>query len=132
LRGADEVVITNLAGEITEAAVSNVYFVRDGVVITPAMESGLLGGITRRLLIDKIATAAGIELRETVLRPADIGRMQECFLSSTTRDVVPVAAVDAQRFIVRLDSATMKLKAAFADYAREYAQSHPELRVVPE
>ena len=76
-------VITNLAGEITEAAVSNIYFARDGVVFTPGMESGLLGGITRRLLIDKVAPAAGVELRETALRPADIGRMQECFLSSS-------------------------------------------------
>ncbi len=131
-RGADEVVITNLAGEITEAAVSNIYFVRDGVVFTPGMESGLLGGITRRLLIDQVAPAAGIELRETVLRPADIGRMQECFLSSTTRDVVPVAAVDAQHFAVQPDSMAMKLKAAFANYAREYARGHPELKVVLE
>jgi len=130
-RGADEVVITNLAGEITEAAVSNIYFVRDGVVFTPGLESGLLGGITRRLLIERIAPEAGVELRETVLRPPDIARMQECFLSSTTRDVVPVAAVDAQHFAVRPDSVTMRLKAAFAKYALEYARLHPELRLLP-
>jgi branched-chain amino acid aminotransferase len=128
-RGADEVIITNLAGEITEAAVSNVFFVRDGVVFTPGMESGLLGGITRRLLIETIAPAAGIELLETAMRAADIGRMQECFLSSTTRDVVPVAAVDAQRFSVRPDSVAMRLKAAFAQYAVDYARTRPELRV---
>jgi branched-chain amino acid aminotransferase len=131
LRGADEVIITNLAGEITEAAVSNIFFVRDGVVFTPDLESGLLGGVTRRLLIERIAPAAGIELRQTVLRPADIGCMQECFLSSTTRDVVPVAAVDAQRFSVRPDSVTMRLKAAFAKYALDYARLHPELRLLP-
>ena len=129
-RGADEVVITNLAGEITEAAVSNLYFVRDRLVFTPGLESGLLGGITRRMLIEKVAPAAGVELRETVLRPADLGRMQECFLTSTTRDVVPVAAIDAQLFSVRPDSVTMKLKAAFADYASEYSRTHPELRCV--
>jgi len=50
-RGADEVVITNLAGEITEAAVSNIHFVRHGAVVTPGLASGLLNGITRRLLI---------------------------------------------------------------------------------
>ena len=66
-RGADEVVITNLNGEITEAAVSDIYFVRDGVALTPGLESGLLGGITRRLLIEKIAPAADVPLREVPL-----------------------------------------------------------------
>jgi branched-chain amino acid aminotransferase len=130
-RGADEVVITNLAGEITEAAVSNVYFVRQGVVLTPGLESGLLGGITRRLLIEKVAPAAGIPLREVALKPADLDSMQECFLTSSTKDVTPVAAIDAHRFEVRPDSVTMRLKAAFADYALAYARAHPELRVLP-
>jgi branched-chain amino acid aminotransferase len=130
-RGADEVVITNLAGEITEAAVSNVYFVRQGTVLTPGLDSGLLGGITRRLLIEKVAPAAGIPLREIALKPADLASMQECFLTSSTKDVTPVAAIDAHRFEVRPDSVTMRLKTAFADYALAYAQAHPELRVLP-
>jgi branched-chain amino acid aminotransferase len=128
-RGADEVVITNLAGEITEAAVSNISFVRDGVVFTPGLASGLLGGITRRVLIERVAPAAGVEVREAVLKPADLKGMQECFLTSTTRDVVPVAAIDEQHFDVGAGSVAMRLKAAFADYARAYAQAHPELRL---
>ena len=130
-RGADEVVITNLADEITEAAVSNVYFVRHGEVLTPGLESGLLGGITRRLLIEKVAPAAGVQLREVVLKPTDVGGMQECFLTSSTKDVMPVAAIDAQRFEVRPDSVTMRLKSAFAAYALAYAKAHPELRMLP-
>jgi branched-chain amino acid aminotransferase len=131
-RGADEVVITNLAGEITEAAVSNVFFVRHGVVLTPGLESGLLGGITRRLLIEKVAPAAGVQLREVALKPADLESMGECFLTSSTKDVTPVAAIDTQRFEVRPDSVTMRLKAAFADYALAYARAHPELKVLPD
>ena len=129
-RGADEVVITNLEGEITEAAVSNIHFVRDGVVLTPGMGSGLLGGITRRMLIERVAPAAGVDLREVALKPADMGGMQECFLTSTTKDVVPVAAIDEHRFTVNADSVTRRLKAAFAEYARAYAQEHPELGLV--
>jgi branched-chain amino acid aminotransferase len=130
-RGADEVVITNLAGEITEAAVSNIHFVRHGAVVTPGLASGLLNGITRRLLIEKVGPAAGVEISETALKPADLGGMQECFLTSTTRDVVPVAAIDSQHFVVSADSVTRRLKAAFADYVRAYAQAHPEWRVLP-
>ncbi len=128
-RGADEVVITNIEGEITEAAVSNICFVRDGVVLTPGLESGLLGGVTRRLLIDRVAPAAGVQVREAVLKPADLGGMQECFLTSTTRDVVPVAAIDGWRFGVGAGPVTRRLKTAFAEFARAHALAHEELKL---
>lgn len=129
-RGADEVVMTNLTDEITEAAVSNVHFVRAGVVLTPGLASGLLAGVTRRLLIERVAPAAGIKIREVTLKPSDLDDMQECFLTSTTKDVTPVAAIDAYRFRVGPDSVAMRLKAAFADHARAYATAHPELKVL--
>jgi branched-chain amino acid aminotransferase len=128
-RGADEVVITNLAGEITEAAVSNIHFVRAGVVLTPPLDSGLLGGITRRILVERVAPVARIEVREVRLKPADLAGMQECFLTSTTKDVMPVAAIDACRFQVAPDSVTCRLKTAFADYALAYARAHSDLKV---
>ncbi len=121
--------MSNLREEITEAAVANVHFVRAGEVLTPALESGLLAGVTRRLLIERVAPAAGVAVREVALKLADLGGMQECFLTSTTKDVTPVAAIDAHRFQVRRDSVTWRLKAAFADYARAYAAAHPELQV---
>ena len=110
---------------------SNIHFVRDGVVLTPGLASGLLGGITRRVLLDRVAPAAGVKSCEVALKPADLGGMQECFLTSTTRDVAPVAAIDAQRFDVGAGSVTRRLKAAFAEYARAYAQAHPELKLLP-
>jgi len=128
-RGADEVVMTNLRDEITEAAVSNVHFVRGGAVLTPALGSGLLAGVTRRLLIERVAPAAGVPVQEVTLKPADLATMEECFLTSTTKDVTPVAAIDGQRFPVEPGSVTARLKAAFADYTRTYAAAHPELRM---
>ncbi len=129
LRGADEVVMANLAEEITEAAVANIHFVRDGVVLTPALASGLLAGVTRRLLVEKVAPATGIEIREVTLRTADLPGLQECFLTSTTKDVTPVAAIDEHRFRVGPDSVALRLKAAFTEYARAYAGAHPELKL---
>lgn len=128
-RGADEVVITNLADEIAETAVTNIGFVRDGVIVTPPLEAGILAGITRELVINKIAPAAGIALREETVRAADFGAMQECFLLSTTRDVSPVGAIDGHRFRVGPDTVTMRLKAAFADYVRRYTAAHPAQRL---
>jgi len=129
LRGADEVVITNLAGEITEAAVCNLAFVRGGEMLTPPLSAGILGGITRQLLLEKIAPAAGVPAREATLRPADLASCEECFLTSTTRDVQPVRAVDDVEFRVGGESVAMRLKLAFAGYASDYARAHPELAV---
>jgi len=128
-RGADEVVMVNLAGEVTEAAVSNIAFVRDGEIIMPHLGAGILGGITRGLILSSIAAAANIAVREASVWPEELGRMSECFLLSTTKDITPVATIDAHRFKVGDDTVGARLKKAFADYVRDYAGNHPELRV---
>ncbi len=129
LRGADEVIITNLGGELTEAAVSNIGFVREGAVITPPMAAGILGGITRQLLLSDVARAAGVRIEERTVRMEDLPKCQECFLLSTTKDITPVGAIDDHRFRVGDDSVTMRLKRAFANYVGDYAKKHPELRL---
>lgn len=128
-RGADEVVITNRAGEITEAAVSNIGFVRSGIVITPPLDAGILAGITRELLLRSVAPLAGIAVREEVVRPTDLARMDECFLLSTTKDLTPVASIDEFKFNVSRDSTTLALKCAFTNYVKIYVSDHPELKV---
>ena len=127
-RGADEVVILNHAGEVTEAAVSNIGFVRGGVVVTPPLSAGILGGITRDLLLKQVAATAGVSAREEKVQPAEFAAMEECFLLSTTKDISPVVAIDGVRFRVGADTVTARLKAAFTDYARAYAAGHPQLR----
>ncbi len=128
-RGADEVVITNLAGEIAEAAVSNIAFVRDGVVITPPLNAGILGGITRQILIESVGPKAGIAVLEESIRPQDLPGLQECFLLSSTKDVTPVASIDGYRFSLGSDSVTLRLKRAFLEFSKIYGNAHPELKV---
>lgn len=128
-RGADEVVMLNLAGEVTEAAVSNVAFVRGGALVTPPLSAGILGGVTRSLILETIAASAGVPVREATLRPEEFAAMDECMLLSTTKDVAPVAAIDDVPFNVGPDTVTARLKAAFARYARTYTDAHPELRI---
>lgn len=128
-RGADEVIMLNLRGEVTEAAVCNVGFVRGGEIVTPPLAAGILSGITRDLMLRKVAARGTLAAREEKVAPADLAGMDECFLLSTTKDVQPVAAIDDLRFAVGPQTVTARLKAAFADYTREYAAAHPELRV---
>lgn len=128
-RGADEVLILNLDGEITEAAVCNVAFVRDGELVTPPLSAGILAGITRGLLLSNIAAAARVAVREQTLRPEDLAAMDECCLLSTTKDLQPVGRIDGHSFRTGPDTVTRRLKAAFADYAADYGRVHPELAV---
>ncbi len=128
-RGADEAVILNLAGEVTEAAVCNLAFVRAGALITPPLSAGILGGITRALLLGGIAAAAGVPAREETVRPSDWPELQECLLLSTTKDLAPVAAIDDATFAVGPGTVGARLKAAFAEAAVRHAAAHPELAV---
>lgn len=125
--GADEVVITNLAGEIAEAAVSNIAFVRAGTVVTPPLSAGILAGITRELLIREVAPAAGIPVVEESIQPDRLAGMQECFLLSSTKDLTPVAAIGDWSFSV--GPVVFQLKRAFRDWAAGQARLHPERRL---
>ncbi len=87
-RGASEAIFANTRGELCEGTGCNVFYVLDGQVLTPTLESGCLAGITRALVIewcDVVETDAPLE----VLKRAD-----EVFLAGTTRDVQPVHRVD--------------------------------------
>lgn len=128
-RGADEVVILNMDGEVAEAAVSNVAFVAGGELVTPPLSAGILSGVTRRLVLERVAAEAGLGTRERPVLPKELGSFEECLLLSTTKDVVPVASIDGTRFRVGADTATAKLKAAFARYAAAYAAAHPAWRL---
>jgi len=128
-RGADEVVILNLAGEVTEAAVSNIAFVRGGTLVSPPLQAGILSGITRGIVLSGVAAEAGLAVEEKALVERDFKAMRECLLMSTTKDIVPVSSIDGCRFEVGPETATMRLKAAFGRYASRYAGAHAELRL---
>ena len=128
-RGADEVLMTNLSGEITEAAVSNVFFVRGQTLITPPLSVGILAGITRRFVMEQVAPHAGIHACEEVVRVDNLSSFQECFITSTTKEIASVASIDDTRYSVGEDSITQKLRNAFNSLTREYGANHSELKV---
>jgi branched-chain amino acid aminotransferase len=91
--GAEDALLLNSKGEITEATTSNLWIVRDGVVQTPPVEVGILQGITRTFLL-KILQARQIPHAEMVLYPSDVVSAQEAFLSSSVRLLMPVRQVN--------------------------------------
>ncbi|HET8987855.1 MAG TPA: aminotransferase class IV [Humibacillus sp.] len=91
--GAIEAVFANTRGELCECTGSNVFVVVDGVVLTPRADSGLLPGITRGLVIEW-GRAAGIDVREQALPLDVLTTADEVFITSSTKDVLPIDAVD--------------------------------------
>ena len=121
-RGAFEAVMRNYRGEIAECSTSNIFAVKNGTVITPPLDAGLLAGITREFLFE-IAREIGVPMREQVMLDADLLGGDEAFLTSTTREVVPIVRVDAAVIGTgRPGPVTMKLLDAFRVRARGLAQ----------
>jgi branched-chain amino acid aminotransferase len=92
-RGGYEGVMRNYRGELAECTQSNLFIVKNGAALTPPLDSGLLPGITRAFLFE-VGEARGIPVREAVLRDDDLFGADEAFLTSTTREVVPIVKVD--------------------------------------
>ena len=92
-RGCQEALILGPSGEVIEGATSNVFVVRDGQLLTPPVDSGILAGITRQTVLE-VAARQSLPVRETQLHPADLYRADEVFITSTVREVVPVVQVD--------------------------------------
>jgi branched-chain amino acid aminotransferase len=90
---AFEGVMRNYKGELTECTTSNLFIVNNDVVLTPPLEAGLLPGITREFLFD-VGKDVGVEVAEQVLGDEDLFRADEAFLTSTTRELVPIVTVN--------------------------------------
>lgn len=87
--GAHEAVIRGSSGDLTEGATSNLFLVDDGVIFTPPLADGLLPGITRALLLE-VLEELDIPFRETPLGPGWLATADEAFLTSSSREVLPV------------------------------------------
>jgi branched-chain amino acid aminotransferase len=92
-RGAEEPVLLNQEGFLAEGASTNVFLARDGTLYTPPLSAGILAGITREVVLE-LLPGLGIPSREEPLRLEDLLSADEAFMTSTTREVVPVKQVD--------------------------------------
>jgi branched-chain amino acid aminotransferase len=116
-RGFSEALYCDTSKRLSEGTGSNVFLVSNGVVVTPSDASGLLRGVTRDLVI-KWAGESGIEIEQRDVSSAELWESQELFLTSSTRDVLPIAnlaSLDASLEVGNqrtLDVGTVTLKLA--------------------
>ena len=93
--GCDEALMLNHKGELAECTGDNVFLVRNGTILTPPIDAGVLEGITREAVIE-LAQANSIPLRETPLTRHDVYIADECFLTGSAAEIVPVVKVDSR------------------------------------
>jgi 4-amino-4-deoxychorismate lyase len=94
-RGADDALFLSLEGVALECPTSNVWFVEDGILYTPALELGILAGVTRETLM-AAARDARLELAEGAYPRARLAGAAEVFTSSSVREVMPVVRLDGE------------------------------------
>jgi branched-chain amino acid aminotransferase len=94
-RGAAEAIFANTRGEVCEGTGSNIFYAYDGRLVTPPLSSGCLAGVTRELVLEWLR-ADGVDVAEAALPIDTLRGAAEAFLTSTTRNVNPIARVDGQ------------------------------------
>ena len=120
-RGFDEVILLNEHGNVSECTSANVFVAEGDRIWTPPLSAGCLPGITRQVLLGEIR-AEGISIGEKDLRPRDLERADEVFITSTTRGVLPVHAVNGLN-IHRQSSSRKPVQRAFGEYVRAYVEN---------
>ena len=94
--GAQEAILINNDGIVTEGAASNVFIVKDGLLMTPPVEVSLLPGITRVLILE-LAAQHGIPYAEATFGLSDLQSADEIWISSSTKEIVPVTELDGKQ-----------------------------------
>jgi len=92
-RGADDAVLVGLGGELLEAPTASLWWRSGQTLHTPSLELGILAGITRAVLCE-LAPTLGLKVLEGVFTAEDLAAADEAFLSSSTRELMPVIEVD--------------------------------------
>lgn len=95
-RKADEALMKNEEGYVTEGASSSLFIIKGGALTTPPLSDGLLPG-TRRKVVIGLAKRLGIPVKEKSLRPQDLFGADEAFLTSSLKDIMPVGWVEKKR-----------------------------------
>ena len=119
-RGAYEAIMLNFEDVIAEGTVSNIFFVKENVLCTPAPEVGLLDGITRELVIS-IAKKSGVRVNEGRFYPSDLFSASEVFFTNTTSEIMPVSQVESVSF--KVGEVTKSLHALYKEEVSRYLTS---------
>lgn len=96
-QGAYDAFMVNTQGHVTEGTTSNAWVIKDGAILTPPLVDGVLDGLTRKTIMEMAKRGLlPLPLIEKSLTPAEFLVADECFITSTTRNVVPVTKIESR------------------------------------
>ena len=111
--GADEAVLLNRDGFVAEGTADNLFLALDGALLTPPLADGALDGITRRVVLE-LAAALGVPCREQSLAVYDLYTADECFLTGTGAELIPVAEIQGRALADTKRPLYRQIQSAFA------------------
>lgn len=114
--GVDEAVILNQAGELVSLGSGNIFVLSEGILLTPPLDTCGIAGTRRKVIMQRLAPACGIEVRETRLLPRQLEQCDEAFYSNSLVGLRPVG-----RFGERSWESHSVCQALFGQYRRELA-----------
>lgn len=120
--GFDECILLNQHGEVTECTSANIFVVHGNQVATAPVEAGCLPGITREVLLTDVRLP-GIQIVERRLRPEDLESATDVFITSTTRDLLPVSQI-GDKMLTSEGTVRTGLLTRFRQYVQEYVAAH--------
>ena len=94
--GADEAMLFNAKGELTEGSSTNVFIVKDGVVATPVQDNQILPGITRRIVLDSLKADGSIKVGERIITMDEVRAADEVWITSSSKEIAPVTKLDGK------------------------------------
>lgn len=119
-KGSYEAILVDGTGKVAEGTTCNFFIVKNNMVITPSLETGILAGITRSIIIE-LCLRWNIPVKEEDLHQKDLRNADETFLTSTIRDVMPVTIIDEMPVKNgRPGPVTDNLRRAYIEYVKEY------------
>jgi branched-chain amino acid aminotransferase len=119
--GAEEGLMLDLEGYVSECTVDNIFFVKNGIVKTPGAHHSILMGITRESIID-LARREGLRVEEGTYITFDIYTADECWITGTGADLMPVIDIDGRRIgDGRPGPVFRQLRSRWKDYVSEEA-----------
>ncbi len=119
LEGLADAVLLNERGEVSECSSANIFAVLDGVTCTPPLSSGLLPGVTREVMLSEI----GEPVRERVLSVEDLYEADEVFITSSTRELMPVKRIGDQPLKVSDWPVMQRLRSRLREYVDAYIRA---------
>jgi branched-chain amino acid aminotransferase len=123
-KGFDEAILLNEHGQVSECTSANIFAVQGTQVLTPPLRSsGCLAGVTRAILLEEIHVP-GIDIVERDLTPQQLEASDQVFITSTTRDLLPVFEIE-RRGLGQNRDVLGNLQRAFHAYQLQYVDSHP-------